>query len=427
VGTSLYTWTSVIGITLLGLSIGSYLGGRLSDKYSPEKVVILSYVLSSILVAVIPFFKSFSGIILDNINSIIYLNIFVSCFLFLPSAIALGVIQPALLKIYSQDFSTLGKHYGTLSTVWSVGSILGVFLTGFFFTSHIGSSNTLFLISLILLVNGLFYIRHLSTKKSIPLFSACVLAIIFLFFHNSNVIQSKNVIFQKETAYYSSKIISTTYNKVPVKFLFLDTDAHSIEAAAGDIHFSYTSLCPILSLVKQNISSMYYIGGGSYSMPKYCQSVLPQTKILVSEIDPEVEKLANDYFDLKKYSIKTEIGDARINLSKSTKQYDFIFGDAYNSFISVPWHLMTYEFNELVKTKLTPDGVYAINFIGTTEGPGTEILHSVIKTISKSFIISDIFAFGSQPAEIQNLVIFGKKTTTQNASDLMTKLVENNL
>ncbi|MEI8339315.1 MAG: fused MFS/spermidine synthase, partial [bacterium] len=357
----------------------------------------------------------------------IYLNILVSCFLFLPSAIILGIIQPALLKIYSQDFSTLGKHYGTLSTVWSVGSILGVFLTGFFFTSYLGSSNTLFLVSLILLINGLFYIKYLSIKNSASLFLVCLLAIIFLYFYNSSIAQSKNVIFQKETAYYSSKIISTTYNKVPVKFLFLDTDAHSIEATSGNIHFSYTSLCPILSLVKQNISSMYYIGGGSYSMPKYCQSLLPKTEIIVSEIDPEVKKIAEDYFDLKKYPIETEIGDARINLSKSTKQYDFIFGDAYNSFIAVPWHLMTYEFNELVKTKLTSDGVYAINFIGTTEGPGTDILYSVIKTISKSFFISDIFAFGSKPAEIQNIVIFGKKTATPNDSDLTTKLVENDL
>ena len=33
VGVSLYTWTSIIGIVLAGISIGAYLGGLISDRY----------------------------------------------------------------------------------------------------------------------------------------------------------------------------------------------------------------------------------------------------------------------------------------------------------------------------------------------------------------------------------------------------------
>ncbi len=33
VGVSLYTWTSIIGVVLAGISIGAYLGGRIADRY----------------------------------------------------------------------------------------------------------------------------------------------------------------------------------------------------------------------------------------------------------------------------------------------------------------------------------------------------------------------------------------------------------
>jgi len=32
-GVSLYTWTSVIGVVLGGVSLGNYLGGRLADRW----------------------------------------------------------------------------------------------------------------------------------------------------------------------------------------------------------------------------------------------------------------------------------------------------------------------------------------------------------------------------------------------------------
>jgi len=37
VGVSLYTWTSIIGVVLAGISIGAYLGGMLADRFQPPK------------------------------------------------------------------------------------------------------------------------------------------------------------------------------------------------------------------------------------------------------------------------------------------------------------------------------------------------------------------------------------------------------
>src|ERR1700738_4983015 len=36
IGVSLYTWTSIIGVVLAGISLGNYLGGRIADRW-PER------------------------------------------------------------------------------------------------------------------------------------------------------------------------------------------------------------------------------------------------------------------------------------------------------------------------------------------------------------------------------------------------------
>ena len=39
VGVTLQTYTSIIGVVLAGIALGSWLGGRLSERYGHEKLV----------------------------------------------------------------------------------------------------------------------------------------------------------------------------------------------------------------------------------------------------------------------------------------------------------------------------------------------------------------------------------------------------
>jgi spermidine synthase len=56
--------------------------------------------------------------------------------------------------------------------------------------------------------------------------------------------------------------------------------------------------------------------------------------------------------------------DARFYLANlpATQKFDLIVGDAFNDF-SVPYHLTTREFDELVKAHLKPNGIYMVNII----------------------------------------------------------------
>jgi len=47
-GSSLYTWTSIIGIVLGGITIGNYIGGRLADRFQAVKTLTVLFALASV-------------------------------------------------------------------------------------------------------------------------------------------------------------------------------------------------------------------------------------------------------------------------------------------------------------------------------------------------------------------------------------------
>jgi spermidine synthase len=108
-----------------------------------------------------------------------------------------------------------------------------------------------------------------------------------------------------------------------------------------------------------------FLGGGAYAFPRYLQHTYPGTEADVAEIDPASPGPTTWRWGCPRdTTIKTTWGDARqfVERNQDRKQYDLIFGDAFNDF-SVPWHLTTREFNDKLAKMLSPEGVYMINII----------------------------------------------------------------
>ena len=121
--------------------------------------------------------------------------------------------------------------------------------------------------------------------------------------------------------------------------------------------------------VEKSSMKTLFLGGGAYCFQRHMQFAYPGTGVDVAEIDPAVTEANFMATGLPRDTpIKTYWGDARqfVELNQDTKQYDLVFGDAFNDF-SVPWHLTTREFNEKIKKMLTPNGVYMINIIDVYE------------------------------------------------------------
>ena len=114
----------------------------------------------------------------------------------------------------------------------------------------------------------------------------------------------------------------------------------------------------------------------------------------VAEIDPAVTEAAMQAFGLPRDTpIRTINLDGRNYVDELLEkkhrgeqipQYDFIYMDAFND-LSVPFQLVTKQFNEKIYDILAADGVYLTNIIDMREGG--KVVASFVKTIKHTFPI----------------------------------------
>ncbi len=157
-GSSLYTWTAVIGMILGGITLGYYLGGRLADSFSARKII--GWLLAASSGACI------AAIILNNLMGewtfLWRMEIaqrtlcHIAIVFFIPSML-IGAISPVAVKMALESKQHSGRTVGRMYALGAAGSILGTFLAGFWLIGTIGTVNTLWVTAGILLIIALIY------------------------------------------------------------------------------------------------------------------------------------------------------------------------------------------------------------------------------------------------------------------------------
>ncbi len=110
------------------------------------------------------------------------------------------------------------------------------------------------------------------------------------------------------------------------------------------------------------------IGLGAGMVPSLLSGRAPEIETTSIEIDPEVVAVARKYFAFAPdANDRVLVGDGRRELGRQVDGADVIIVDAYFS-DSLPFHLVTKEFDELCAQKLGQDGVVAVNFGGDLTG-----------------------------------------------------------
>jgi len=402
-GNSLYTWTAVIGVVLAGLSLGAYLGGRLVDHSPRIELLRNLFYISGGAVCVMMFLTQGMPAVALLPLSIPILATGISTILFFIPAVLLGAIQPMIVKLSTIEVDHLGRTYGTLSALWSLGSIVGVFLSGFYLIPLLGTWKTFLLVAGILFVSGII----LSRKRTL---SGVAVFVLLTLIWPSPEYQGAHVLFSKDTGYFRALVAQAKIEPFgDTRIFFLDIDTHSILRGTSTAPI-YTDMTRLFSGGISTSSSVLLIGGGAYTMP----NDLAQTPASVSvyELDPALPPIVEEYFSLNP-KIMTTIGDARTLLRRENQTYDIIVGDSFNSYLSVPWHLLTREWNEEVAQHLRANGVYAVNIISTLEGEGSELYLSVDATLRETFPFVEAYAFGDNPEHIQNVFFLASRTSLE--------------
>lgn len=152
-----------------------------------------------------------------------------------------------------------------------------------------------------------------------------------------------------------------------------------------DLILEYTRLVFSGLLINDRPEAILIIGLGGGVIPRAFNRYFPEAKIDVVDIDPDVLDVAEKYFLFKTgENISTHISDGRvfvediINKNLPAK-YDIIILDAFDS-TSIPGHLLTKEFLELIARIMTPEGVIAANVLSDNS-----LFNSIIKTYRKVF------------------------------------------
>ena len=133
VGSSLYTWTSVIGVVLAGITLGNWLGGWLADRFDRGRSLAWMYLLASLSCGSVLWLDQLVGSIPrpESLSWPAWVLTVVALIFLLP-ALALGATSPLVASMALDRSSKTGSTVGNVYAWGALGSIVGTFLTGFY-------------------------------------------------------------------------------------------------------------------------------------------------------------------------------------------------------------------------------------------------------------------------------------------------------
>jgi spermidine synthase len=402
VGVSIYTWTSIIGVILAGISIGAYIGGKLVDRFPFRKTLGWLLLLSGIAALTIIPLTNLVASYRFNLPLMVRIFIVTMVIFFLPGCI-LGTISPVVVRLTLKNLDSAGNVIGKIYAVSTLGAIIGTFATGFLLISWMGTRSIILTMGIILILAALFSGALFKTRKAIAVFVIIAVPCIWgVYAFAFKIPLRENTYFYKESDYYTIKLMTTTSSdqKTSLKAMVLDNLIHSYVCLEDPLHIEYEYERIYSDVLKwkfkkdENFKSLT-IGGGGYTFPRYMEVVYPKAQIDVVEIDPEVTNIVYKHLGLSADTrIKSFNTDGRWFVMNCKEKYDLIFTDAYND-LSIPYHLTTKEFVAQLKSILNPDGLIMSNIIDNFQVGA--FLPSYIRTLREVFGPKNVYLLSVSP------------------------------
>jgi spermidine synthase len=431
-GSSIYTWGSLIGVILTGLSLGYHIGGKLADK-NPNFLKLCLVVFSAgLYIIFIPFIApTITSSFIQFVSDSQYASFFAVFTLLIVPTFLLGIVSPYAIKLATRRLTELGNVSGNLYSLSTIGSIVGTFLTVFILIPTFEINYIIFGLGMTLM-----FFSSLFGPARFPKILAVFVFVLLLFFPSINLSSAGTVmvhptgtlVYEKETLYSHLDVI----DRGNIRTLYLDGNIHSqmYKDKPEELVNAYTKYFHLGFLFNPDAKDVLFVGGGGFSGPKNFLSTYSDVRIDVVEIDPDVISAARDYFNLPVDNDRSRLmiynDDARNFLSKTEKEYDLIILDAFSKNY-VPFHLLTLEYFQLLNKKLTSDGIIISNNIGSMTGDRSDIVRAVHKTISQVFPSVYVFTTENNSGNLQNIMLAAIRTSTvEYSKDELRQLASNN-
>jgi len=448
-GTSLFVWANLIGLILLYLTVGYYVGGRLADRFPRPTVLYGITALASLLVALIPplsrpilhwslsAFATYSvGVFYGSLVSVILL--------FLLPMVLLGCVSPFAIRLSVDQVGKSGRIAGLLYAISTAGSILGTFLPVLVLIPNYGTAMTFIIMAAaLLLVSIIGLLFSVKPQQKSPAEKARFLSIVLLLPLGGAFLASQGNIKPAsgidDNGNIGGKLLEeheSGYNYIQVVQVGEETQlilneglgVHSIYnpkrvTTEGGGPWDYFLIAPFFnnSFSPDQVKKVCIIGLGGGTSARGFSEAYKSVAIDGVEIDQKIVDMGEKYFHLGETNTNVIVQDGRYFLESTTNKYDVIGIDAYQQ-PYIPFQLTSTEFFSTVRSHLTPNGVAVIN-VGRTNDDFRLVnaMAQNMKTVFSNVYIVDTLRFTN------SLIIGTNAKTNLGNFQKNTMLVDNPL
>ncbi len=429
-GSSLYTWTTVIGVVLGGVSLGNYLGGRLADRFRSAGTIAAVFSCSAFAVLTGPLGGAFiDGLryylpLLGNAPWPLQILVHVLAFCFIP-CVFIGMVSPIVTRRLLEQGRAPGAAVGAVYAWGAVGAIFGTFLAGYFLIQWVGSLPVVAVTALLLaLVASVYAPRNIAAWGMVALCAFALTAALAPVARldtvgallRLRVPAAPHTVYEDESQ-YTYIAVHEDQDEPGVRELKLDqlihtkVDLNDPARLLYDYEWVYGGVTDEHAPPPAPVNA-FVIGGGGYAYPNYLAHTRPGSAIVVAEIDPAVTEAAHAAMGLPRDTpIEIHDRDARIVVADLLRRkrnapdfvpFDFIFGDSINNY-TVPYHLTTIEFKEMIYELLRDDGIYMLNMIDMFDSG--MFLAAVVNTCRQVFPQVSVFNTGGSFATRDTFIV----------------------
>jgi spermidine synthase len=399
-GTSNPVWAAIIGLILIYLTVGYFLGGRWADRSPYPRTMYSILAWAAFTLGVVPYVAGpvlrMAANAFDNLQIGILAGAFVGVLvLFTIPVTLMGMISPFAIRLSMQDTGHAGNTAGTIYGISTIGSFIGTFLPTLVLIPTIGTTRTFLVFSLTLLLVALVGLGLTAGRRAVlpHLLMPLSLLLLATFAAGGGIKKSTGQIYETESAYNYIQVLDIN----GTRYLRLN-DGQGFHSEYNPNTLEYGGpwqqflVAPFFyaGRTPADITRIAIVGLAAGTTARQAAAVFPNVTIDGFEIDPKIVQVGRDYFGLDLSNLNVVIGDGRWGLEKSPQKYDLICVDAYRP-PYIPPHLTTLEFFRIAVAHLKPNGSLAIN-VGRAPGDRRLIdgLATTIGTLFPSIYVMDI-------------------------------------
>jgi spermidine synthase len=421
IGATVYTFSLILAVFLVGLGIGSSLGSSMASSLKHPRVA-LGWVQMLLCVALayaaymttgsMPYWP-INPSISSDLAYTFQLDLMRAAFVVLPGAILWGMSFPLALASVAEKGQDPARLVGGVYAANTAGAIIGALFASLLAIAWIGSQNTQMVLIGISAVSGLMLLASHADetgKGKSQLASMVVLVlvtagagllartvpempgILVAYGRYAATWVGQNEIIYTGEGMTASVAVSRTPNGV-----LNYHNAGKVQASSEpqDMRLQ-RMLGHMTTLIPENAKTVVVIGCGA-GVTAGAVSIDPDlTQVTIAEIEPLVPKVVSTYFSehnfdvIRNPKVRVHLDDARHFLLTTKEKFDAITSDPLDPWVKGAATLYTREFFEVVKSRLNPGGVVTL-FVQLYESSDAAV-KSEIATFLEAFPQGVVFA-----------------------------------